>query len=717
MSMRKKLLALLVPFATSLGFSQLNGDYTIGNSGADYSTIQSAVTELTTLGVSGPVTFNINDGIYDEQVNIDSIAGSSRTNTVTFTSTSGNKDLVEITYAPSIDSNYILNFAGADHVYINNLTFTVNPQTSRGVIISINGASNDLHFDNIKLNGLKMTSNNKEFALIYRNELDTGVENDSIFITNSWFNDGSYGIYYKNHYKVDSKWVTLLNNKFYNNFSVAIHLQQMSINGASGTNIQNNYIYNDHSVGDFKGIYLTYVTNDVTVANNYIQTNKNSGKVYGIHQSNCSGQVDRHNWYNNVIEINGGASQYGLYLQNGNNNNFYHNTVILNKTTGASYAVTVSHSGRYRLVNNNFVNLNSDANAYLFQAGNLTSAKSAWDSSGFNNMYTNGTNFAKWGIDMLTMDQFRDTMNSDYTSVSTISGFNSDGNWGFDLCSSEGISGYPLTNYPTDINGETRSQTAPIIGAIETVDSSPVISLSGLENSVCPGGISNTLTFNTPENGAFWIKNDKDETITISEASTIETIDTNMTLFWESGNCNANYPFTISYFENASIVKQPLSISVEMSDDTSLTISATGDNLTYQWLVDDGSGFVILDDEQNNILLLNDIELNMDGYKYKCIISGCNEIESEISTLTVIDPVGLQSTEENSNLTLYPNPSNGTLYLGSDIQELNVFDVTGNNLNIPMNQNTHSIQLERGMYFIISKDAQGTTQTNKVIIQ
>ena len=66
-------------------FAQLSGTYTIGSGGA-YPTISSAITDLNTNGISGPVVFNILNGIYNEQLVIGPISGTNNTNTVTFQS-------------------------------------------------------------------------------------------------------------------------------------------------------------------------------------------------------------------------------------------------------------------------------------------------------------------------------------------------------------------------------------------------------------------------------------------------------------------------------------------------------------------------------------------------------------------------------------------------------------------------------------------------------
>lgn len=64
-------------------FSQLSGNYTIGTAG-DFVTLTDAVNSLTSNGVSGAVTFNIETGDYNEQLIIPQITGASAVNTITF---------------------------------------------------------------------------------------------------------------------------------------------------------------------------------------------------------------------------------------------------------------------------------------------------------------------------------------------------------------------------------------------------------------------------------------------------------------------------------------------------------------------------------------------------------------------------------------------------------------------------------------------------------
>lgn len=87
------LLSLLL--SSLFGRSQLNGTYTIDQGGGgDYLTFNAAVTDLTTLGISGPVLFEVADGTYNERVTLPAITGSSPVNTITIQGQSQDSTLV-----------------------------------------------------------------------------------------------------------------------------------------------------------------------------------------------------------------------------------------------------------------------------------------------------------------------------------------------------------------------------------------------------------------------------------------------------------------------------------------------------------------------------------------------------------------------------------------------------------------------------------------------
>ena len=109
---------LLVP---ALMLGQMSGIYVIGTGGS-YTTFSTAASALSSNGVDGPVTFNVLNGTYDGDFQLNSISGTSETNTVTFQSYSGDAEDVVLTDSYSWAS-YVVQFYGADYVTFKNITF------------------------------------------------------------------------------------------------------------------------------------------------------------------------------------------------------------------------------------------------------------------------------------------------------------------------------------------------------------------------------------------------------------------------------------------------------------------------------------------------------------------------------------------------------------------------------------------------------------------
>ena len=99
-----------------------------------------------------------------------------------------------------------------------------------------------------------------------------------------------------------------------------------------------------------------------------------------------------------------------------------------------------------------------------------------------------------------------------------------------------------------------------------------------------------------------------------------------------------------------SISSQPSNSSIFSSifggGGTTFTVNAIGYNLSYQWQVDTGSGFTNISDtgvytgSATATLTLTGVTRNMDGYKYRVIVSGLINppTTSSTATLTVTTP-------------------------------------------------------------------------------
>ncbi|MBK7408653.1 MAG: hypothetical protein IPJ40_11665 [Saprospirales bacterium] len=79
----------------------LSGDYMLGGVNADFTSFAEMNASLANGGVCGPVTIQIADGTYEENISFNAIPGASAENTLTITSASADSSKVVITVVPN----------------------------------------------------------------------------------------------------------------------------------------------------------------------------------------------------------------------------------------------------------------------------------------------------------------------------------------------------------------------------------------------------------------------------------------------------------------------------------------------------------------------------------------------------------------------------------------------------------------------------------------
>ncbi|MEJ2053569.1 MAG: hypothetical protein P8X42_06580, partial [Calditrichaceae bacterium] len=261
-------------------YAQLSGSYTIG-AGGDYTGFNDAVTDLTSLGVSGAVTFNVISGSYDEQIEITAISGVSAANTITFQAQSGSADDVTLYHmAAGSEDNYVIRLDGASYINFNNLTLQAEGTTYAKIMDIINSSSH-LNITNSIFNGYESASSSSNQILLYG---DNSV-NSSIMIDNCEFNEGSSGVYY----------------------------QGMNSSNLSGSNIIQNSVFNGMG---YYGIYLQYQNSPKIIGNQITNASSN-----GIYLNTCQSELEvisnqvYNGSNNNVVNNSFMHSGWGLAAQ------------------------------------------------------------------------------------------------------------------------------------------------------------------------------------------------------------------------------------------------------------------------------------------------------------------------------------------------------------------------------------------------------------------
>ncbi|SFB56478.1 right-handed parallel beta-helix repeat-containing protein, partial [Algoriphagus aquimarinus] len=309
----------------------LTGNYTIGPSG-DYVSFTGAVNALNTNGVSGPVVFNIADGVYNEQLVIGVITGASITNTITFQSLNSDPELVQLSYeASSSAGNYVVSLEGASHLIFKDLkikaTGTTYARTVRGQLTLNNLLFQACIFESPQANS---TSTDRGNVII------TASTSSGIRFINNKIIGGSTGIFYQGTngsggtralgFVFEQNQVLI---QFYRGIQIS-NLFEAQVTDNRVTLLASSYVFSD-------GVFLDEVEGASRFTGNRIE----GANQYGLYMTSCTAISGSPGLVANN-HIHSKAGSYSVYFASNQYQGFYHNNV---NTTGGASAFYYSGSG------------------------------------------------------------------------------------------------------------------------------------------------------------------------------------------------------------------------------------------------------------------------------------------------------------------------------------------------------------------------------------
>ena len=336
--------------------SPLNGTYTIGGAGADFLSVTNAVDHLTYCGISGPVVFNINPGVYTEQIEIPQISGANATNTIIF-----NGNGATIQYLTTAAENHIIYLNGADYVTLDNLTIKAMANSSTLAIRLGNGANRN-----------KITNSTLDLRAI----TSSGSESWGIFSSHE-HNDLTAGAGADANYNVISNNIIMGPENNSTSLTGGIGLAGTSTaTGSSNNVISGNTITNF----DRFGIQILNSSGNNTISNNEISrpttTNCSSFEGINLHRGGSGNLIEKNHLHdpfkNYAVSISG---SYGIYLFQcfgtaGSPNVVRNNLIVLNNGQGASTGLSINRGG-YNFVYHNTIystfNSNNEQIGFLLE--------------------------------------------------------------------------------------------------------------------------------------------------------------------------------------------------------------------------------------------------------------------------------------------------------------------------------------------------------------
>ncbi len=478
--------------STVSGFmTSLDGTYTIGGTSGDFATVVDAVDALNLYGVCGPTTFEIAAGTYTGRVELGNLVGISATNTVTFTSASGNASDVVVSYgATGTADNAVWYFNGASYINVEAITIKSTASGSYGRVVVFEGGANNNTVSDCVIESVPVTSSLA--APVYST---SGSADNFNTIQDNHLKYGYYGIYF---YASSSNYEQ--GNKFLGNYVEEAYYYGIYNYYQNELEVRGNFVYQTTPLGGttFYPIRVGY-SPGVQITHNKVQDMGGSNS-YGIDIYYCnSPSTNMALVANNMVSSEGMTGTVrGIYLYYSNYVKAYHNSIHLTSggTTYGMYlyaGTAATNAGNYFLVNNSVVN-NAGGTVYYWNEAAFLSS-----SSSFNNLYTSGSTFATIvaspNVTVTDLAQWQLYAPNDQVSV---------GNpylGTHDLHSNSPLlnaAATPVSEVTDDYDGDPRNATTPDIGADEftpITDDAGVTAFVGID-ATCPGVADIEVTVN-----------------------------------------------------------------------------------------------------------------------------------------------------------------------------------------------------------------------------
>jgi hypothetical protein len=399
----------LVIYHTHLG---LNGTYTVGGTNPDYIDIQSAVSNLNSRGICGPVVFNIRPGIYPGNLNFNSIENVSATNTVTLQSTTGDSTDVLVTFFTGNNDIPVVNFNNVNHITIKNLTIKATQSSSSyGRAIGFGNQANNILFKGnlieVISSGVPVIGTNGDnmHHIEFNGNLITGGEKGVWFRGFNVNPNPSHVFFYNNIFTNnasrsidvgDISYLELIGNQFLHDSvpispSICVSIENID----SGLVISKNVVHLTNNAGIFVDNCILPSSNAGLIANNIVTSNENLG-AGGLRVTNSS--------YINIIHNSIYHSVLAFFLGNNSDNVNIRNNIFYSRNN-VNPAMWISNS----TFQSDYNNLRTDGSHLVTYNSSNFPGLSNWitfsgqDSNSlfFNPMFisTNNLHFTNPGLD------------------------------------------------------------------------------------------------------------------------------------------------------------------------------------------------------------------------------------------------------------------------------------------------------------------------------
>ena len=451
----------------------ISGTFTVG-ADADYGTIQAAIDALKG-GIDGPVTINIKRGIYNENVTVPEIPGTSSHNTVTLQSESGDWHDVKIYFNKYSEPGYsddkmaaefgTFTIAGADWFTLRGVEVTTTDLLFPGVV-HVKDQSRHVTIDSCYIHTETTVDYSNDINLIYtysRNVANSN--NDYLTVKNCTLEGGYIGIRMGGTGTValpKERGGVIENNILRDQGTKAIYCMD-----ELGAKIRGNRIENSKTTKEFYGF-------DGQLRDEYGESFEITGNKFNLDLETACDPISLRTMKgtasapvivanNEIIVTSSSSSSFGIKVgSEASHVNIAYNTVNINGS-GNSAAMYVNdlNIDDVNIINNIFMN-KAGGYAYRYYKPECV----ALPKYSNNVAYTTGSVFAYNKSDIETYDAWKE-LSGETDGINALVEF-ADDTASLEPLKADNLTGAsPLDYVTTDITGTQRNQESPTIGAYE----------------------------------------------------------------------------------------------------------------------------------------------------------------------------------------------------------------------------------------------------------
>ncbi len=262
-----------------------------------------------------------------------------------------------------------------------------------------------------------------------------------------------------------------------------------------------------------------------------------------------------------------------------------------------------------------------------------------------------------------------------------------------------------------------------------TVNRAPAVSAGPQSVTVCPGssnifsvnatGTSITYQWQVSTDGGASFTNINGETAASLTISGITTAQNNYRYRCiVNGVCApaaTTTAATLSVRNPVAISGQPVQATVCIGNNTSFSIAASGNGLTYQWQVstDGGNSFTAITGATQSVYNLNTVAMALNNNQYRCVLNGdCNTTTSNPALLKV-NPLPMVQLSSDPFLSLYPGLTTTLKATVTAPTPVSFVWYRNNNVIPGANANSLTVNIDGlGEYKTMVTDANGCVNTS-----